>query len=115
MNTIYRKAYNVCVWLGMDDADFYSSKAMAFIKEVVDLSKLNDLLTDDRYIPQWASLFQLLKWSWFSRRWVIQELALAQEATVHCGQSQVHWEDFRDAIGIFHRYFKSLQPRIRDP
>lgn len=115
MNQIYQKAYSVCIWLGLDDPDFHSSKAMTFIKDVVDLNKLNNLLTDDRYIPQWASLFQLLKWSWFSRRWVIQELALAQQATVHCGQSEVHWNDFRDAIGIFHRYFKSLQPRIQNP
>ncbi|KAH6851586.1 hypothetical protein BKA58DRAFT_450785 [Alternaria rosae] len=94
---------------------YSSSKAMTFIKDVVDLNKLNNLLTDDRYIPQWAGLFQLLKWSWFSRRWVIQELALAQQASVHCGQSEVHWNDFKDAIGIFHRYFKSLQPRIQNP
>jgi hypothetical protein len=115
MNTIYQKAYNVCIWLGTDDPDFHSSRAMTFIKDIIDLRKLETLLTDDRWIPKWASLFQLLKWSWFSRRWVIQELALAQEATVHCGQSKVHWDDFRDAIGIFHRYFKSLQPRLQDP
>jgi len=114
MNEIYRKAYNVCIWLGTEDPHLHSSKAMSFIKELIDLKKLPKLLADDKYIHQWASLFQLLKWSWFSRRWVIQELALAQEATVHCGQSMVHWDDFRDAIGIFHRYFKSLQPRLQE-
>ncbi|EAT90408.1 hypothetical protein SNOG_02196 [Parastagonospora nodorum SN15] len=114
MNEIYRKAYNVCIWLGTEDSDFHSSKAMLFIKEVIDLKKLPRLLAEEKFIPQWASLFQLLKWSWFSRRWVIQELALAQEATVHCGHSTVHWDDFRDAIGIFHRYYKSLQPRLQD-
>lgn len=114
MNTIYSRAYNVCIWLGSDDPEFHSSRAMAFIKDVIDLRKLDSLLTDDKWIPKWASLFQLLKWSWFSRRWVIQELALAQEASVHCGQSRIHWDDFRDAIGIFHRYFKFLQPRLQD-
>jgi len=52
MNQIYQKAYSVCIWLGLDDPDFHSSKAMTFIKDVVDLNKLNNLLTDDRYIPQ---------------------------------------------------------------
>ncbi|KAH4303477.1 hypothetical protein HBH64_071840 [Parastagonospora nodorum] len=115
MNAIYRKAGSVCIWLGTEDPHLHSSKAMKFIEEVIDLKKLPNLLTEDKFIHQWASLFQLLKWSWFSRRWVVQELALAREATVHCGQSEIHWDDFRDAIGIFHRYFKSLQPRLQDP
>lgn len=114
MNEIYRKAHMVCIWLGTDDPEFHSSKAMAFIKDVIQLENLDQLLNRDENLHKWASLFQLLKWSWFSRRWVIQELALAQEATVLCGQSEIHWDDFRDAIGIFDRYFKSLQPRLQD-
>ncbi|KAI4940662.1 hypothetical protein J4E91_011268 [Alternaria rosae] len=114
MNRIYRKAYNVCIWLGMDDLDFHSSKAMAFIKDVVDVEKLENLLTSGRWIPQWASLLHLLKRSWFSRRWAFLELASAQEASVHCGRSQVHWDDFRDAIGTFHRHFKSLRPSLEN-
>lgn len=47
--------------------------------------------------------------SWFSRRWVIQELALAKDATVHCGEKEVHWRDFADAISLFVLHFEQIR------
>lgn len=38
---------------------------------------------------------------WFSRRWVVQELALAHHATVVYGKERMPWSDFSDAIAIF--------------
>ncbi|ORY03155.1 heterokaryon incompatibility protein-domain-containing protein [Clohesyomyces aquaticus] len=111
MAKIYRSAVRVCIWLGMDDVP--SKKAMLFIKKIVKLENFGELLKDTSPdLPDWKHLFELLKWSWFSRRWVIQELALAKEATVHCGNHVVHWHDFRDAIGIFFRYFNVLQHKL---
>lgn len=50
----------------------------------------------------------------FSRRWIVQELALAKEATVHCGNNKpIHWHDFQDAIAIFSRDFDVLRPKLR--
>lgn len=43
---------------------------------------------------------------------MIQEIALAQKASVHCGNSVCHWEDFKIAISIFHQHFKTVRPRI---
>ncbi|PSN71839.1 HET-domain-containing protein [Corynespora cassiicola Philippines] len=110
MDKIYRNAQNVCIWLGGDDED--SNRAMAFIPDILNQDNHHSLLEDAKYIPKWTSLFELLKWSWFSRRWIIQELALAQAATVHCGTLVVHWSDFKDAIGIFYRYFEYLKPKL---
>jgi hypothetical protein len=45
---------------------------------------------------------------------VIQELALARDATVHCGAHTIHWADFQDAIAIFCRDFNTLKPKLRD-
>lgn len=112
MGQIYHKARSVCVWLGAGDTESY--RAMDFIKEVIDEKLLPNLLSEQKHIPKWISLYRLLEWSWFTRRWVIQELALAKEATVHCGDRFVHWNDFRDAIGIFHRYFPTLKWKMRN-
>lgn len=50
----------------------------------------------------------------FSRRWIIQELALAKRVTVHCGNNDpIHWHDFQDAIAIFCRDFDVLRPRLK--
>jgi len=48
----------------------------------------------------------------FSRRWVIQELAFAQSASVHCGKHVRDWSDFQTAIAIFHRHFELLKARL---
>src|ERR1051326_1042004 len=39
--------------------------------------------------------------SWFSRRWVVQEIALAKEATLYCGREKIPWKDFADAVQLF--------------
>ena len=65
MARIYRKAYNVNVWLGSDNADdLVSNRAMAFIPVVVNPDNYSALLAGDTYIEDWASLYELLKWSW---------------------------------------------------
>jgi hypothetical protein len=62
MAQIYRNATNVCIWLGSDDSDNnVSVTAMKFIPEAVQHPRL---LNEERYIPKWASLFELLRWSW---------------------------------------------------
>ncbi|KAL1794427.1 hypothetical protein ACET3X_007848 [Alternaria dauci] len=113
MAQIYRKAYNVNIWLGSDKAsDVISDRAMTFIPKVIDLENHSTLLTSDVHIEEWASLYELLKWSWFSRRWVVQELAFAQSASVHCGRHKRRWSDFQTAIAIFDRHFNAPKPRL---
>jgi hypothetical protein len=65
MALIYRRAYNVNIWLVMDSpSETTSSTAMAFIPLLVDPDNHGKLLKDDSYIKDWASLFELLRWSW---------------------------------------------------
>ncbi|KAF2846100.1 HET-domain-containing protein [Plenodomus tracheiphilus IPT5] len=113
MVQIYRKAYNVNIWLGSDDPSHpVSDVAMRFVRDIINPDKHHALLCDAQYIKSWASLFELLRWSWFSRRWVIQEIALARRATVHCGRYACQWSDFQVAISIFRQYFAILKPRL---
>lgn len=65
MAQIYHKAYNVHVWLGSGrPGDLVSNRAMDFIYKVIDSDNLSELLTRDKYIEDWASLYELLKSSW---------------------------------------------------
>lgn len=50
---------------------------------------------------------QLLRNEWFGRRWVVQEIALAKKATVHCGHRHVPWTDVSDAISLYGSYESS--------
>jgi hypothetical protein len=48
--------------------------------------------------PRLAAFANLMDRLWFTRVWVVQELALAAEAVVFCGNSSIEWTDLMNAI-----------------
>jgi hypothetical protein len=112
MNKIYNKAERVCIWLGEGDSE--SDNAMKFIRDLLLADDPKILMADSIYAKNWHGLVNLMMKPWFSRRWVIQELALAQEATVHCGSAEVHWDDFRDAISLLNRHADTVRALFRN-
>jgi hypothetical protein len=121
---IYSMAQRVCIWLGPEDDR--TKVAMPFIKNVVTMKELANLVrpVNARKIGEaagkwqedarkWADLAHLMRRPWFSRRWIIQELALAREATVHCGSDVVHWDDMRDAISLFVKHFETIKELMK--
>jgi hypothetical protein len=57
--------------------------------------------------------------AWFTRRWVLQEVALAREVIVHCGHRKVRWDQFYDgAVELLTIHFKGpseLDICVRSP
>ncbi|KAI0872198.1 heterokaryon incompatibility protein-domain-containing protein [Hypoxylon argillaceum] len=100
MSHVYRQATNVCIWLGEADAQNNSDDAMDFIPTIMDFAVLDRHARDENKAKKWYALAELMRDRWFSRRWVVQEIALAQSATVHCGEKMVHWLDFADAVSL---------------
>ena len=99
MDGVYSGASEVCVWLG--DADENSGLALSFISRVVILDDFDRLVADSRTPHEWAALSDLMKREWFSRRWVVQEIALAKAARLYCGDSSADWSDFAVAVSLF--------------
>jgi hypothetical protein len=112
MSDIYNSAYQVSIWLG--DTSEKSDMAMDFIREVVQLDMHQELFRRDDSPHKWDALFELMRSRWFSRRWVIQELALARSAIVYCGKKMVHWNDFSDAVSIFRDKLGDVQAGFRE-
>ena len=108
---IYSRAASVAIWLG--DSDDPSKRAMAFVKKVIVMDKLEDLVKDKTHMNDWYDLEKLVQRTWFSRRWVIQELAFASKATVHCGTKKLPWKDVRDAISLFEKYIDEIRPLFK--
>ena len=108
---IYNGAKNVCVWLGTHDDE--SAKAMDFIKEIVELDNLEQLVQNTETSEKWAALSNIMRRPWFSRRWIVQEIALAKNATLHCGGDSVSWRDFADAISLFNSKSPALRKLFR--
>ncbi|MCJ1447875.1 MAG: hypothetical protein MMC23_008387 [Stictis urceolatum] len=99
MDRIYGNAKGVCVWLG--NSDERSETALRFIeKEVLNMWEFDKLCTIDKD-QEWAALIELMTRPWFSRRWVIQEIALASNAKVYAGRSWIDWVQFADAVSLF--------------
>ncbi|KAM5511694.1 ankyrin and het domain protein [Fusarium oxysporum f. sp. phaseoli] len=100
MVDIYSNASQVCIWLGESDSGGPSDQAMKFIPTIMDFALFERYARDKSQAMKWFGLGELMRDRWFSRRWVVQEMALAKEATVHCGERAVRWSDFTDAASL---------------
>jgi hypothetical protein len=82
---------------------------MEFIHSAINLKNLDalvslsdfDILSLAEKASRWDSLAELMSFSWFSRRWVVQEVALARSASLHCGKETTNWVNFADAVANF--------------
>jgi Heterokaryon incompatibility protein (HET) len=100
MSDIYGKADKVCVWLGVGDDS--SKAALKFIKnEVLQLQNFDDLCKSEKASAKWGALLDLMQRPWFSRRWVVQEIALARKAMIYCGDDRISWNKFAVAVELF--------------
>ncbi|GAB1311348.1 hypothetical protein MFIFM68171_01558 [Madurella fahalii] len=51
-------------------------------------------------VSMWEDIALLFERLWFSRVWIVQELALAAEVIVHCGRWKLRWDDVFEALRI---------------
>ncbi|KAF2475605.1 HET-domain-containing protein [Lindgomyces ingoldianus] len=100
MSRIYTRAKEVCIWLGEDTDE--SKIAIDFIREEITQLKNFDTITSDKsHSEKWQALMMLMQRDWFSRRWVVQEIALAQRARIYCGPDSIPWKEFAVAVELF--------------
>ncbi|OCL09466.1 hypothetical protein AOQ84DRAFT_338882 [Glonium stellatum] len=114
MKEIYNSAKNVCIWLG--NANDKSRDAFRFVQEVMNFRTFDAYVEakDDATKERWCNLIETLRASWFSRRWIIQEVASARRASVHCGEDVVHWDDLADAISLLNEKADILKRQFDD-
>jgi hypothetical protein len=98
MRHIYRRAFQVLVWLGAELDD--SALAMADVKEIAGWNKSR--LRKQRS-HNWPAIVALLQRPWFSRVWVRQEIWSAEVGTcnVRCGDAVLD-------ITIFVEFYERL-------
>ena len=99
MAEIYSKARDVLIWLGKEYNA--SNTAMEFIPKILDLEQSQALISKESNRKQWTALADLMKREWFSRRWIVQELVLAKNRYLYCGDKVLHWDDFERAVSFF--------------
>lgn len=99
MSQIFNNSSCVCVWIGPEKDD--SRLAIDFIKSKLVHEDADQLLENVEYRHEWLALSKLMRRPWFSRRWIIQEIALARTATLHCGSDWLPWDIFAEAVMLF--------------
>jgi ankyrin repeat protein len=105
MGEIFGAAQEVLVWLGAGDDDF--SYAMDHIGNAQPQTTYNPLIFSDCA----EKLFRATYWT---RRWVIQEFALAKEIKVVCGSYLTGWDNITAKINNqVLRNDPSLQQKLR--
>jgi hypothetical protein len=110
MRRIYSQAQSVIVWLG--DATNSTADAWNLLSSLVTLSAAEDSLEAAKPVtaqllaslnlpepasPKWRALDELYWRSWFTRVWIIQEIALSKEALVMCGGHSCPWSHLQIA------------------
>lgn len=96
MGDVFRNAGRVLVWLGRD-GEVSAKKMFDFVNACFPLPPWNEVrarfyqgISEDRELVQdWKSFFQN---DWFTRMWIVQEIGLASEAMLYCGEASVEWE-----------------------
>jgi len=114
MGQIYTQAQRVVVWLGPEDAFVRPALSLLFKLCTTDFARASELrqLGDDEKcimlkVPSvtssaWWACFAFLNRAWFTRSWIVQELALAPRLHVQCGVLSFSWEALTQACGVLH-------------
>lgn len=85
MGSIYAAARNTIIYLGESDTE--SDRAIQALNDAADSP---DDIVDDESIRECIKS-SILSRTWFTRVWVLQELALSQNPIIQIGQSRVRW------------------------
>ncbi|KAI1329872.1 HET-domain-containing protein [Xylariaceae sp. FL0255] len=105
---IYAGAASVLVWLGTDDLHSSGRLCLSFFTDLAAVIanedpqqrysvswrkrlKINKMISDFLSIAQPSPIGPLLSRPWFRRRWIVQEVVLAKDVTVHCGETSIPW------------------------
>jgi hypothetical protein len=108
MGDIYSQAARVVAWIGEDDHE--ARKGRAFLSELASCSverycPPNDSCLRWQHRGKWAALSSLCTRSYWSRLWIIQEVLLAFDLVIQCGQLSFQWEEVSN---VFHYLRENL-------
>lgn len=110
MGQVYSKAAAVQIWLGDDTPERTCATAFSILRSLARLCSRFGWDTDFEYLirhrmfndydlpdvmdESWDAIRHLAEMSWFSRTWIIQEVVLARQSYIHCGEASLPWLDF---------------------
>jgi Heterokaryon incompatibility protein (HET) len=103
MGKVFAGAERVHIWLGQSNGD--AEEAFGCIHDILEIdesvpygsrdtvegSEAIEAFLDNIPDTRWNAFRRVTTRPWFTRIWVIQEVGLAPEATVMCGELEINW------------------------
>ena len=123
MRQIYREAVGVIVHLG--EAEGPCFQALELISLLFILQRYSKNANDEvKHImydilpklehPSWDRFFEFFSSPWFYRTWILQEIALAKNASCYTGRiDTISWEGLEGAVTFFERSWMLQGPCLR--
>ena len=123
MDSVYRSAQRVVVWLGEESEN--SDLALVFAEKLnralftyqeahpsshITMSDCGKMLGSTGFLlppveaPEWLALGELYSRRWFGRLWIVQEVLLNQNVVVQCGNSFISMETIEQLASHTQRY-----------
>jgi hypothetical protein len=113
MKRIYESAEQVVVWLG--EAIEHTGRAFEKLIEAAEYTREPDpeaatkspqWIKDELFgTGAWTALMDLFRREWWMRIWVIQEVALAKQTMIACGNHHLSADSYNDAMLILRAAF----------
>jgi hypothetical protein len=135
MKSIYQHAIRTIIWLPLDDEAATAAKSL--IDELDHLSRIDEgrieleqdnmvenmakeedynqshLLLPTQDDARWRALDTFLSLPWFSRVWIIQEVALSRRSpTILCGAQLIEWKRLGDTVQWLVEIFDKVDFRM---
>ena len=115
MAQIYERADRVYSWLGPKTAD--SDLALDFVQELandlrdetIDNEDVTDKYFQNEYAAQWVGLGGLCHREYWKRTWILQEVILAINIRIYCGDHYVDWHSFEISAQFAERYMQKVK------
>ncbi|PSN61754.1 HET-domain-containing protein, partial [Corynespora cassiicola Philippines] len=86
MRQIYQRASKVLVWLGEGSAE-----SSAIFNHISRISRQSSPEVGDIPEETWQAFSSFLDIPYFSRRWIVQEMALNLDVILSCGKREMTW------------------------
>jgi hypothetical protein len=109
MGLIYHRAGHVLMWLGQETVGtghavlpLYLYDFLRTLQKYANPNVLKELeksLEKTHTLEHLCSIHTMLQWKYWTRVWIVQEVLLAQEATVCWGPYTVSWQSVLNACG----------------
>ncbi|KAF2826634.1 HET-domain-containing protein [Ophiobolus disseminans] len=129
MGQIYHRADTVLCWLSETSGS--RRVAMTYLLDLG--NRANEYIKPDAMVNLWAITWDdlvpgadvdsvirsaieakvevIYRDPWFTRLWIVQEVALARKPVVHCSGVEIHWKELELATRVIGRCIQGISPQ----